>query len=320
MNRTGDVLSFLRGGEEYVSGDYISSRLRLTRTAVWKHIRQLRQMGYSVYTRKGVGYRLSGAPDRLYPWEVQRHLRTACLGREMHYEESTESTNMVAFRLALAGAKEGTCIVADAQSAGKGRLQRAWFSPACKNLYLSVILRPPLHPAFVYPVSFLSSLAVRETLLQLGLKPSLKWPNDVLVDGRKICGTLLELSTEADLIRFVVVGIGLNINMEQTELPPDIATKATSLLIASRIPYERALVCGMLLNNLEAYYESLQRSGPVQLVRTWEEKAEIKGKYLEVNQQGEIFRGTAEGVADDGALLLSSNGTVQKIIAGDVAP
>ena len=319
MNRLGEILGFLTEGDEYVSGDYISSRLGLTRTAVWKYVKQLRQMGYAINTLKGMGYSLKSAPDRLYPWEVERYLRTRYIGRNIEYKESTDSTNALAFRLALGGAGEGTCVIAEEQKAGKGRLQRTWFSPFGKNLYLSVILRPRLHPSLVYPVSFLSSLAVHNTLVELGLEPSLKWPNDVLVNGKKICGTLLELSTEADLVRFVVVGVGLNVNLERAEMQDDIRSKATSLHLETKIVYERARVCGMLLGNIESYYDLLKSKGPVMLARMWEEKAKIKGKYLEVTQQGEVFRGIAHGVGEDGALLLDDRGKVQRIIAGDVS-
>ena len=287
MNRIGEILGFLREKEEYVSGDYISSRLGLTRTAVWTYVKQLRQMGYAIDTLKGKGYSLGTVPDRLYPWEVDRYLRTEFMGRNIEYRESIDSTNGLAFQLALADAAEGTCVVAEAQKAGKGRLQRKWFSPYGKNLYLSVILRPSLHPSCVYPITFLSSLAVYDTLLQL--------------------------------VRFVVVGIGLNVNMRRGEMAGEIRSKATSLHIETKIVYERARVCGMLLNNLETYYDLLRKHGTVRLVRTWEEKAEIKGKYLAITQMGEVFRGIAEGIGDEGALLLNDNGKVRKVIAGDVS-
>ncbi len=319
MNRIGEILGFLREKDEHISGDYISSRLGLTRTAVWKYVKQLRQMGYAIDTLKGKGYSLRTVPDRLYPWEVKRYLRAELLGRTIRYQESIDSTNALAFQLALGDAAEGTCVVAETQKAGKGRLQRKWFSPYGKNLYLSVILRPSLHPSSVYPITFLSSLAVYDTLHQFGLKPTLKWPNDVLVNGKKICGTLLELSTEADLVRFVIVGIGLNVNMRKGEMPDEIRSKATSLLLETKIVYERARVCGMLLNNLETYFDLLRNHGPVKLVRTWEEKAQIKGKSLEVTQQGAVFKGVAEGIGDEGALLLNDHGKVHKIIAGDVS-
>jgi BirA family biotin operon repressor/biotin-[acetyl-CoA-carboxylase] ligase len=319
VNRIGEILSFLREKEEYVSGDYVSSQLGLTRTAVWKYVKQLREMGYTIDTLKGKGYGLRTVPDRLYPWEVDRHLRTEFMGRNIRYKESVDSTNGLAYRFALADTVEGTCVVAEAQKAGKGRLQRKWFSPYGKNIYLSVVLRPGLHPSSVYPITFLSSLAVYDTLLHSGLTPALKWPNDVLVNEKKICGTLLELSTEADLVRFVIVGIGLNVNMRKGEMADDIRSRATSMLIETKIVYERAKVCGMLLNNIETYYDLLRKDGPVKLVRVWEERAGIKGKFIEITQQGEVFRGVVDGIGDDGALLLSDHGEVRKVIAGDVS-
>ena len=198
MNRVGEILSFLRENKEYVSGDYVSGRLGLTRTAVWKYVNQLRQMGYTIQTLKGKGYSLRAVPDRLYPWEVDRYLHTASMGRQIHYNESIDSTNGLAFQLALADAAEGTCVVAEAQQAGKGRLQRKWFSPYRKNLYLSVVLRPKLHPSSVYPISFLSSLAAHDTLVDLGLQPTLKWPNDVLVNEAVLPAVIERVTPEIE--------------------------------------------------------------------------------------------------------------------------
>lgn len=164
----------------------------VTRTAVWKYLRELEEMGYIFETLKGSGSRLKETPDRLYPWEIERFLDKEIVGREIVYREQVDSTNSLAFSLALAGASEGTCVVTEAQSKGKGRLQRQWYSPYGANLYLSVVLRPQVLPSRVYPLSFISSLAVFDVLTGMGLAPRLKWPNDVLVNGRKICGTLIE--------------------------------------------------------------------------------------------------------------------------------
>ncbi len=318
MNRIGQVLGFLRASPDYVSGDYVSSQLKLSRTAVWKYINQLKQMGYTFDTLKGKGYSLRSTPDRLYPWEIERYLHTGSLGRVIEYRDTVDSTNDRAFDMALAGAAEGTCVVAETQRAGRGRLRRKWVSPYGKNLYLSLVLRPQLHPSLVYPITFLSSLAVYDTLTGLGLGPTLKWPNDVLVNGRKICGTLLELSTEADLVRFVVVGIGLNINMKKGDIGEDIRSKATSILIETKIPFERARICGMLLDSFETYYNMLRNDGVTKLCRAWEQRAHIKGMRLEVVQTDRVVSGIAEGIGEDGALLLNDNGTIRKVIAGDV--
>jgi len=317
MNRAAEVLGFLRGRRDHVSGAFMASRLNITRTAVWKVLKQLEQMGYTFERLKGRGYRLTGSPDRLYPWEVGRHLDTKFVGRELIYRDSVDSTNGVAFELALAGCAEGTCVVAEAQSAGRGRLQRTWHSPYGKNLYLSCVLRPALHPSEVHPLTFISSLAVYDTLASEGLEPRLKWPNDVLIDGRKVSGTLIELSCEADRVRFVVIGIGLNVNM--ADMNAEIADKATSLLIVSRKPFERTRICGMLLGNLERYYEMVRSQGVGRVCRSWEERAGIRGAYMEITQMGRTYRGVSEGIDSDGAVLLREKGAVTRVIAGDVS-
>jgi BirA family transcriptional regulator, biotin operon repressor / biotin---[acetyl-CoA-carboxylase] ligase len=276
-------------------------------------------MGYGFDKQKGKGYRLDRVPDKLYPWEVEQSLRTGFIGRELVYHDTIDSTNAQAFKLALAGCTEGTAVIAEAQSAGRGRLRRRWHSPHEKNIYLSVVLRPPLHPSQVFPITFISSLAVCDTLEELGLKPALKWPNDVLVNGKKICGTLIELSTEADLIRFVVIGIGLNVNMDKTDMSDDILGTATSLLIEMRNHFARARICGILLNNLEKYYNIVVQEGMQEICKRWEERSQIKGRYMEITQMDTVYRGTAEGIDRDGAILLNDNGRTIRVIAGDVA-
>jgi BirA family transcriptional regulator, biotin operon repressor / biotin---[acetyl-CoA-carboxylase] ligase len=317
MDRIGDILTFLREVQGYVSGDFISTKLGISRTAIWKHMHQLEKLGYDIVKLKGKGYKLIKAPDRLYAWEIGRHLNTTFMGKEILYREDVDSTNSLAFRLALEGAPEGTSVVAEAQRAGRGRLNRVWFSPAAKNLYLSAIVRPRVHPSKVYPMTFISSLAVSDTIASVaGLEATLKWPNDVLVNGKKICGTLLELSIETDVVRFVVVGTGLNINMK--EVDEEIKEKATSLYIETKKVYERPFVCGILLSNLEKYYLLFRNKGETEVCRIWEERAGIKGKYLEITQMGEVYKGISEGVDSSGAMLLNINGQTKKIIAGDV--
>jgi BirA family transcriptional regulator, biotin operon repressor / biotin---[acetyl-CoA-carboxylase] ligase len=319
MDRIEEVLTFLREEKEYVSGDYISARIGISRTAVWKYINRLGDLGYRFAKLKGKGYHLVETPDRLFPWEISRFLDTRTIGRNIIYRETVDSTNNVAFKLALSGEPEGTCVIAETQDGGKGRLGRQWFSPVQKNLYVSVILRPAIHPSGVYPITFLSSLAVFDTIKELtGSLPSLKWPNDVLINGRKVCGTLLEISTEADMVRFVIVGIGLNVNMDESDVGEVIQGKATSLFMETRKLYERPLVCGMLLTNLERHYRLFQQKGATEICAVWEEIAQIKGKQLEINQMGESYKGISEGIDKDGAVLLNVGGKVKKIIAGDV--
>jgi BirA family biotin operon repressor/biotin-[acetyl-CoA-carboxylase] ligase len=320
MDRTSEILTFLRGTDDYISGDLISAKLGISRTAVWKYINQLELKGYSITKLRGKGYRLTNTPDKLFPWEVNRYLNNNSIVKEIIFRDNIESTNSFAFKLALGGKPEGTCVIAETQKSGKGRLNRVWFSPPGKNLYLSIILKPFIHPSRVYPVTFISSLAVYDTIKRVaGITPTLKWPNDVLIHGKKVCGTLLELSTEADMVSFVIVGIGFNINMKEKEIDEAIINKATSLYIETKKIYERASVCGILLSNLDKYYAIFRRTGEQEICNIWEKTAQIKGKHLEINQMGEVYSGISQGIDTSGAMLLNINGQVKKIIAGDVS-
>lgn len=319
MDNLGEVLRYLREGDGFISGDQISGKLGVSRTAVWKYMNQLERYGYSIEKSKGKGYRLIGTPDRLYGWEIERYRKSSVIGRRIIHRDMIDSTNAFAFKQALAGEPEGTCVVAESQEKGKGRLGRKWSSPAGKNIYLSVILRPPIHPSAVYPITFLSSLAVSETIGELtGIEAVLKWPNDVLIQDRKISGTLLELSTEADMVRFVIIGIGFNVNMEPEDMDQEIKARATSLSMVTKKTYERPRVCGILMSNLERYYNLFREDGEQAICDIWEEKARIRGKRLEINQMGESYSGVAKGIDRDGAILLDIDGKIKKIIAGDV--
>lgn len=319
MDRSKEILAYLRNAGDYVSGDHMSGIMGISRTAIWKYVNHLEQLGYRINKLKGKGYRFVGTPDKLYSWEIERYLATDVIGKKVIYKDVVDSTNTFAFKLALGGEAEGTCVIAEAQRTGKGRLGRKWFSPVGKNVCMSVILRPQIPPSRVYPITFLSSLAVYDTIKAVSeLQPVLKWPNDVLVNGRKVCGTLLEISTEADMVRFVIVGIGFNVNMEDHEIEDEIRSKATSLFGETKNPFERAQVCGILLTNIERYYKIFKERGSDTICSLWEARAEIRGKYLEITQMGETYRGLSAGIDRDGAMLLAMDGTTKKIIAGDV--
>jgi BirA family transcriptional regulator, biotin operon repressor / biotin---[acetyl-CoA-carboxylase] ligase len=320
MDNISEVLKFLREKQDCISGDYIAKKLKVSRTAVWKYMNQLERYGYVINKSKGKGYMLISTPDRLYPWEVDKYRNTTIIGKKIIHRDVVDSTNVVAFKLALVGEEEGTCVIAESQNRGKGRMGRKWCSPVEKNIYLSVIVRPPIHPSVVYPITFLSSLAVYDAIEEVtGERPMLKWPNDVLMHGKKLCGTLLELSTEADMVRFVIIGIGLNVNMNVDETDEEIRQKASSLSMETKKVYERTSLCGKLLSNLERYYLQFRQKGEEEIVRIWEERAAIKGKYMEINQIGESYKGICEGIDRDGGILLNIDGKTKKIIAGDVS-
>jgi BirA family biotin operon repressor/biotin-[acetyl-CoA-carboxylase] ligase len=305
----------------YLSGARLSEVLGVSRTAVWKQIEQLRQLGYRIEAIPSRGYQLCATPDLLLAEELHSGLKTRSIGQDIRYFDETDSTNRQAYALGEAGAIEGLVVIADRQSAGKGRMGRTWASPPGVNLYLSVLLRPPLPPHAAPLLTFVSTLAVSRTIAAVsGLSPVHKWPNDVLIGGCKVAGLLNELSAESDRIRFVVLGIGVNLNMTADQFPADLRMPATSLLLAGGRPVSRAQFARTLLEQLDVLYAEFLRHGPAPLLAAWEERCDLIGKAVEVDEgRSGTVHGTVAGIDRDGALLLTlANGTTERILAGDV--
>lgn len=305
----------------YLSGERLSEALGVSRTAVWKHVRQLRQMGYRIEAVPSRGYQLLATPDLLLAEELRIGLATRIVGREIRYLTETDSTNRQAYALGEAGADEGLVVIADRQTAGKGRMGRTWASPPGVNLYLSILLRPPLPPQAAPQLTFVSTLAVSRAITAIsGLSPTHKWPNDVLIDGCKVAGLLNEMSAESDLIRFVVLGIGVNLNMTADLFPNELRMPATSLLLAGGVPVSRSVFARELLKQLDALYAEYLQHGPAPILAAWEERCDLIGQAVAVDEgrSGEV-RGVVAGIDRDGALLLTlANGSTERILAGDV--
>lgn len=318
-----EILNLLREkAGQFVSGEEFSQSLGVSRTAVWKHIRHLREMGYVIEAVTSRGYRLAGVPDTLIPTEIQLGLETRCIGREVVYFSTTDSTNLRAHDLGEAGAVEGTVVIADRQTAGRGRMGRSWESPPGVNLYASVLLRPPVLPYHAPQLSFLSAVAVARAVEQTtGLLPSVKWPNDVLLRGRKIAGLLNEMSAETEVIHYVILGIGVNLNMRSEQFPPDLRYPATSLALESGAQLSRTVFTQALLRQLDCLYELYLESGFVPILKAWEAFFDLIGRTVEVDFQNRCVQGRVEGLDDAGALLLRlRDGRCEKVLAGDVRP
>jgi BirA family biotin operon repressor/biotin-[acetyl-CoA-carboxylase] ligase len=311
---------FRQAPDSYVSGERLSEVLGVSRTAVWKQIRQLRQLGYRIEALPSRGYQLRATPDLLLVEELCAGLTTRIVGREIRCLAETDSTNRQACALGEAGADEGLVVIAEQQCAGKGRLGRSWASPPGVNLYLSVVLRPPLPPHAAPQLTFLSALAVsRAIVAATGLPPTHKWPNDVLIDGRKVAGLLNEMSAESDRIRFVVLGIGVNLNMTAEQFPADLRSPATSLLLATGRPVARASFARTLLTELDALYTDYLHLGPEPILAAWEARCDLVGRPVAVDGQGMPLHGIVAGIDRDGALLLTlADGSTERVLAGDV--
>jgi BirA family biotin operon repressor/biotin-[acetyl-CoA-carboxylase] ligase len=318
-----EILRLLRErGGEFVSGEQLRHALGVSRTAVWKQVRQLRELGYAIEAVTARGYRLQAAPDLLLPAEIAGALGTRRLGREVVYFAETDSTNLRIRELGEAGAGEGTVVVADRQSAGRGRLGRRWESPPGVNLYASVLLRPPIHPRHASQLTFLSAAAVARAVAEAsGLRPTVKWPNDVLLRGKKVAGLLNEMEAETEGVHFVVLGIGVNLNMRAEQFPADLRYPATSVGIESGRPVSRTAFARSLLRHLDELYETYLKQGFAPVVAAWQEFFDLAGRMVAVDAGERSLQGCVEGLDADGALLLRlETGAVERILAGDVRP
>lgn len=266
-----EILALLKKNQPgFVSGEEISDSLQVSRTAIWKHIKALREDGYVIESHPRVGYRLVSVPDRLYPDEITTHLRTRLIGKSVVYFPETVSTNDAAKELAAAGIPEGTLVVTEEQTGGRGRLGRAWHSPAGRGIWLSVILRPDINPMDAPKITLLTAVALARTLAAYpGIKPGIKWPNDILVEGRKIAGILTEMNAELDRVNFIVLGIGININTSLKEFPAELRDTATSLYTAAGRHWDRLEFLAKMLENLEELYLMLTQGRFPAIIKEW---------------------------------------------------
>lgn len=322
MSTAATILRLFReAGTSFVSGAVISRELQVSRTAVWKHINGLRDAGYLIEAVPSRGYQLISTPNILSEEEVREKLHTTTIGQRLVCLPETASTNADAFRLAEEGAVEGTVIIAEAQSGGKGRMGRVWSSPPGINLYCSVVLRPTVKPYQAPQLTFLSAVAVARAIeLTTTLKPEIKWPNDVLIRGAKVAGLLNEMSAETDGINFVILGIGVNLNMTAAQFPADLRTPATSLLLEQGRPVSRAQFAAVMLSELDRLYGEFLDHGFGPVREEWQQRCNANGREVSVSDGGaETMRGAFNGIDGDGAMLVRlPNGIIERILSGDV--
>lgn len=305
---------------DVVSGEYLSTTLNISRTAVWKHIKSLKDLGYRITAVPSQGYRLLGAPDTLLPAEISSGLATTRIGKRIISYAATESTNDIAFRLAEDGAAEGTVVVAEAQTRGKGRMGRHWVSPPGVNLYCSIILRPPIVPMQAAQLTLCSAVAVSRAIeMTTSLRPVIKWPNDVLLDKKKTAGLLNEMSAETEKVNFIILGIGININMTREQFPDDIRHPATSLSLELGSPVDRCAVARALLKSLDELYEVFLTQGYRPIRNEWLQRSNMLHRRVRIDMNDRTLTGKVTGIDEYGALLIEcAGGTQEKILAGDV--
>jgi len=312
----------LRDRTEYVSGADIASSLGITRAAVWKQIAKLRASGYIIDASPAKGYRLSATPE--FSIEEVRSA-TGPLSvfslQNIRFFESLPSTNSMAADLAAQGESSGLIVVADSQTAGRGRLSRSWASPAGINIYMSAILRPDMPPKDATILTLLAGVASASALREhTGVDIRLKWPNDLLVGSKKLGGILTEMRAIPDRIQFAVIGIGINVNYPVANMPADIQPIATSLAHEAGIPFSRSGVLSELIKSLDTWLSILSTQGKMPVITEWRRLSCTIGKKVSVMQGNMTVTGVAEDVDDEGFLLVrQSNGTLCSVYAGDVS-
>jgi BirA family biotin operon repressor/biotin-[acetyl-CoA-carboxylase] ligase len=255
--------------------------------------------------------------DRLSADRIRDHLDARWLGRELCCHDSVDSTNLVARELARAGAGHGTVVSAESQSQGRGRLGRSWVSPAHKNLYLSIVLRSDFPADRLPQIGLTAGVAACDTLREWQ-PATLKWPNDVLIGGRKVCGILAEMEGAAGS-QTVILGIGVNVNADGNDFPPELRDKASSLLLEGGTPVDRAQVAGRLLTHLETWYETWSQVGFAPIAAAWRDRSGLIGQMIHVAEPGKEIAGQVVGLDEDGSLRIGlANGEEHRIVAGDV--
>ncbi len=310
------IIHSLRSAEGYLSGEEISRNLNISRAGIWKYMEDFRRQGYQIDAISRRGYRILSSPDKLLPWEIKFNLGTQVIGQDIVYKEMLVSTMDEAVRLGISGAGDGTVICAETQSKGRGRLGRAWVSVPGKGIYASLLLRPKMPLSQVSQLTLVSAVAIAQALKSVSnLEVKIKWPNDILVGGKKLAGILTELNAEMDHVRFVVVGFGINVNAAETQLP----AVATSLKIETQKEFSRILVFQEVLRSFEKWLNIFETQGFVPICKRWKELSCTIGQRVKFVEGAKDVTGLAFDLGDDGSLLLrQDSGKVVKKYSGDV--
>ncbi|MBI4773661.1 MAG: biotin--[acetyl-CoA-carboxylase] ligase [Deltaproteobacteria bacterium] len=320
MERHEQIIEVLLDRSAPVSGNVLAETLGISRTAVWKAIRKLIRMGYGIEAEPRRGYRVVRTPDLLFPALIRRHSDTRILARDIRYFDSLHSTNLTAKEAAIEGARDGALVVAESQTGGRGRLNRTWLSPKGANLLFSMVLRPNIPPQRVFRLNMTASVSIVEAVRDLtSLDPGIKWPNDVYLGPRKLAGLLTEFSVAGEAVEYVVVGIGLNVNMDPEEYP-EIRNVATSVRAEVGHTVSRLELLGKILSRMDVWYDRLIRGEDHGLKALWNSYSTVIGRQVEVRSADQALLGRALTIDDEGALILEDESGMQhRVLCGDLS-
>ncbi|MFE8702211.1 biotin--[acetyl-CoA-carboxylase] ligase [Cytobacillus sp. FJAT-54145] len=312
--------AFTNHDDDYLSGQYLADLIGCSRTAVWKHVEELRKEGFELEAVRRKGYRIVKTPENVTADDIRLGLKTKFIGQSIHYKESVDSTQKIAHRLAYDDAPEGTVVIAEEQLLGRGRMDRAWHSPKYSGIWMSIILRPNLPIPKAPQLTLLTAVAVVQAIEEItSLSPQIKWPNDILMNGKKVTGILTELQAEADRIISIIIGIGINVNQKREEYPDELKDIATSLSIESGEQINRSVLIRGIFNRLEHLYEIYLENGFYPIKLLWESYAISIGKTITARTLNHTIRGKALGITEDGVLQIEDEeGKIHSVYSADI--
>lgn len=318
-----ELISLLREADNYISGQELCTKFGVSRNAVWKIINQLKQDGYDIEAVPNKGYVLKSTPDVLSKAEIMSRIETKWVGRNLFYYDETDSTNTRIRLFAESGEEAGTLAVADMQTAGRGRRGRTWISPSGSSVYMSLLLKPDILPTQASMLTLVMALAIASAIEdETGLDAQIKWPNDIVVDNNKVCGILTEMDMEADYIRDIIIGVGINVNQaELDEFAEEIRAHASSLRIKKGHIISRASLVAKSMFYFEKYYEQFIADGNLSGLReTYSNKLVNMNRGVKVLDPKGEYEGIAKGITDTGELIVEkADGTIAEVYAGEVS-
>lgn len=312
------VLKANRG--EYVSGQMLSDQLKVSRTSISKYMTSLKEEGYEIESVSRKGHKLISSPDVLTKEEISEHLKTQTIGNTIYYYNTLDSTNRLSKDIAM-DEDEGTVIIANQQSDGRGRLGREWTSPSGTGIWMSIIVKPKINPMDASKVTQITAASVYNAMADMGIETSIKWPNDIILNGKKIAGILTEMTSEMMQINYMVIGIGINVNLDIEDIPENIREKASSLKIETGQDIDRKELVGRILNNFEYFYKKLILSGDIaEAIEICKSKSILIGKNIRVISRSSEVERLATGLTDSGELIVEDEfGNKETIISGEVS-
>lgn len=315
-----EILRLLRSADGYISGQELCNRFGVSRTAVWKAINQLKEAGYEIEAQQNKGYRLMAAPDLMTEAEIKSLMHTEWVAKEVLYFDTIDSTNTKAQELAEKGYPSGTLVVADKQEAGKGRRGRSWVSPSGTGIFMTLMIKPDINPNNASMLTLVAALAVAKAITSVtGEEALIKWPNDIVINGKKVCGILTEMNAQFDYINHIVVGIGINVHNES--FPEEISQMASSLMIeAGGKRFHRAQIIAETMSYFEQYYDTFLKTQDLSaLVREYDKLLVNRNKSVRVLDPKEPFDGKAMGITPKGELIVDTWESRKLVSSGEVS-